>query len=304
MADAHTPEARARFYRMTAAQRMSTTLNRNYLVEAKTSFRKRLDRGWPTPVADRRSPCPRCRHRHSQTRCFRCSASRISRSWPSSAKSNRSETNGASRLGSQRCNHLPPRRAPAHSTLQSPTGTKGIARLQYIQPYHSGHGDVQTTLHLDHPLNINPKWKLRAGPWLVGSIICDQWSPDTSGGEHPPYRGKVLAWDASQDKKAKFEYFDFTHNITMQDLDDSTTHSYSQYAGDCFRRRITWNLSRITGSSSRTWTKCALCSTRNNEHPLTSARLRRALARVQAAGSASFTGTESFPPLSAWKTRC
>ena len=106
------------------------------------------------------------------------------------------------------------------------TGWDNKDRTVTVQPYHSRPGDVQTTLHLDHPFNVNPKWKLRAGPWLTGSIICDQWTPDPSGCVHPPYRGKVLAWDASQVNKAKIEYFDHANDTTMQDLDDSTTHSH------------------------------------------------------------------------------
>ena len=33
-------------------------------------------------------------------------------------------------------------------------------------------------------------------------------------------------WDASQVNKAKIEYFDYANDTTMQDLDDSTTHSH------------------------------------------------------------------------------
>ena len=36
----------------------------------------------------------------------------------------------------------------------------------------------------------------------------------------------VLAWDASQVNKAKIECFDHANDTTMQDLDDSTTHSH------------------------------------------------------------------------------
>ena len=74
----------------------------------------------------------------------------------------------------------------------------------------------------------------------MGSIIYVQWTPDTSGGEHPPYRGKVLAfflffftWDASLDKKAKIEYFDYkplyTNDNTMQDLDDTIQRTRLNY---------------------------------------------------------------------------
>ena len=68
----------------------------------------------------------------------------------------------------------------------------------------------------------------------LGGSGTDYFSPtvrlesawETRSCERWHRRGKVLAWDASQDKKAQIEYFDYANDTTMQDLDDSTTHSH------------------------------------------------------------------------------
>ena len=86
----------------------------------------------------------------------------------------------------------------------------------HVQPYHSRRRR-KDHIPLDHPFNINPKWKLRAGqsagPWLVGSIICDQYVDQRHIWRRaPPKPRQYSRLGRVPDKKAKIEqYFDKRH---------------------------------------------------------------------------------------------
>lgn len=223
VADAHAPEARARFNKMTDEQRMRTTLNQNYLVN---DIVPEIPGPWMAHAGCRLEIIL------PELETSVLADAKLMALGLSDLKKLAAE-HQVEPLGDKRCKQTWIAALQSLTTTSNTrtldvtvTGWDNKDRTVTVQPYHSRPGDVQTTLHLDHPFNVNPKWKLRAGPWLTGSIICDQWTPDPSGCAHPPYRGKVLAWDASQVNKAKIEYFDYANDTTMQDLDDSTTHSH------------------------------------------------------------------------------
>ena len=107
------------------------------------------------------------------------------------------------------------------------TGWNETKRTVTVQPHGRTDG-VEQALTLDHPFYPNPKWKLKPGKWLVGSIIIEQWLKDTHGKEHPPYLGRVKSWDDTQELPAEIEYLNPLHRgeVRRENLEGETTHRY------------------------------------------------------------------------------
>ena len=177
VADAHAVEARARFRRMTAAQRRSTTLNRNYLVndivqEIAGSWMANAGCRLEIPLPEVQTPAL------SDVALQMLSLPNLKKLAVDKRQTAQADVDRSAAIAYHRVEH-PHTRRHSHRL-----GQQGSHDYSMTASLRARRRKDHTTP--GHPLNINPKWKLRAGPWLVGSIICDQWTPDTSGGEHPP----------------------------------------------------------------------------------------------------------------------
>ena len=156
---------------------------------------------------------------------------------------------GARPLGSQEVGRQAPSRTSRRQTTQADMDRSAAVTCHHVEHPHTrrhshrlgqqgSHGHSATvSLHArrrtNHTtprpsvqLNVNPNWKLRAGPWLAGSIICDQWTPDPSSCAHPPCRGRVPLGTRPRSTRRRSSTSTTQTTQRCRIWDDSTTHSH------------------------------------------------------------------------------
>jgi len=98
-------------------------------------------------------------------------------------------------------------------------------RTVTVKPMGRPDANDSKIIALDHPWETNPKWRLKPGRWLVGSIIVEQWTADEQGTEHPPCVGTVTDWH-DEDESVLIVYRDYQDQSERVQLDDPTTHRF------------------------------------------------------------------------------
>jgi len=130
------------------------------------------------------------------------------------------------------------KKATHKSAIESATGTPSQLKMDVVvtawnsedrtvtvKPVGRSGANDNKIIALDHPWETNPKWRLKPGKWLVGSVIVEQWTADEQGTEHPPCVGTVTDWH-DEDESVLIVHRDYQDQSERVQLDDPTTHRF------------------------------------------------------------------------------